>query len=87
MANIGLQFGLLAAPFVKQLREQKVRINDVKAVKRLDAASEALSRLTLLGILTERQRDAGRRKVMDQIIKHCSFHHLTATGEGADRNA
>lgn len=66
--TVGLRFGLMADPFVKQLRGQGVKIRDVKEVERCDADNEAISRLTIRGIITERQRDAARKKLAQRVF-------------------
>lgn len=69
--KVEFRFGIMAAPFAKQIRQQGLRIKSVAEVEQCDKDSEALSRLTIRGIITERTRDAGRVKVLRKLLTQC----------------
>ncbi len=69
--DVKIEFGFLSQSFVKQLRAQKVRIKSVRHVELCDADNLALSRLTVRHIITERQRDQGRVKLMKLLLAQC----------------
>lgn len=64
-AKLILEFGFLVPPFRTQLERQGFRLPRRHIA---DEANQALSMLCMAGLITERQREAGRRKLVRRII-------------------
>ena len=65
--RIGLQFGVMANPFDRQLRKQGYKLPPDR-IPHFEKVSEAASLLCIGGYISERVRDAVRRKLLVKIL-------------------
>ena len=74
MKKIGIHFGALAPPIEEQLAEQEIIGLDQNILAIWQEAADSISFLYLHDVLTDGQRTAAHKKLMNKISKGVERH-------------
>lgn len=77
--RLSIQFGALALPLQRQLKDQGVEVGP-ENVMWLQRYADAITLLKVRALLTDREAARARKRLLQELVKACSMEGMTSEG-------